>query len=218
MGSALLTPQHLVLLCPGVSCSRRERVGSPPSGAVPGLGRPLWVQMDTQQVLRIQLSEGGPGIHTLPHRHTHFSPCVIIQESHTTECPHMLPLESTCPVYSHVNLCPQASSPLQAVGIQTIYSITKPPPTCCYLFLASVHPEESPPRLLHHTILFTFVHTHPHNHGGIPTDSPAPQLPSEPCPPEASATLLTCPGFPQQEQEHPRLGCTRSGASHGEVW
>ena len=111
---------------------------------------------------------------------------------------------------------PSKQSP-KAVAIQTIYSITEPTPTCCYLFLASIHPEESPQRLLHRIALFTSVHTHPHNPRGIPTDSPAPLLPSDPSPPEASATLLTCPGSPQQEQEHPRLGRTRSGASHGEV-
>ena len=117
MGLTLLAAEHLGLLCPQVSCSRRERVWI----ATPwGSAEARKTHCGFRHTACLRTSPywdcEAPSLHRLPHRCTHIRSLKPVShtESHTRACFHMLPHASTCSVYCAYQH-PSASSPAALV-------------------------------------------------------------------------------------------------------
>lgn len=192
MGLTLLAAQHLGLLCPQASCSRRDRVWIvTPWGSAEARKTHCGFKRTYSEFSACLLScphrEGeAPNMHGLPHRCAR--PLIEAHESHRVAHPSMLPHASASRVYCAC-LLPSASN---LAGLACSRSIRHNPthsyPLPCVH--ASVHPQKSPK---------TFP--------TVIARSPPPPAPPSQAPATHSRRLppgpLTCPGFQQQEQEHP---------------
>lgn len=195
MGLTLLAAQHLGFLCPQVSCSRRERVWivTPWDRAEArkthcGFQRTL-SKFSTCLLICPHWDCEAPSLHRLSHTEAHVHSLMPMShtESHTRARFHMLPHASACPVYC-AYLHPSASSPAGLVcSCNMQHNLTHSCPLPCVH--ASIHPGKPKGVPTYDSMFHISPHAITSTYHGILTGSL--QAP------------LTCPGFQQQEQEHP---------------